>query len=114
VSSAIDASTGKIEIRISAENESLKPGDTVRITSSSTAGTTDDAAILLPLAAVKFEGDSSYVLVVKNDVLERLTVTVGDVVGDSITVTEGLTSTTEIVLDARGKAAGTKVVVKQK
>jgi multidrug efflux pump subunit AcrA (membrane-fusion protein) len=109
ISPAVDATTGKIEIRISADTSTLKNGDTVRVVKTIETTTTSD--ITIPLTAVKFERSDGYIFTVTDNTLVRVPVKVGDISGDSVIILEGITQDTEIVVDARGKTEGLSVTV---
>lgn len=69
--------------------------------------------ILIPLSAIKIGSSDTVVFTVDaNGALVSHVVTTGDITGDKITVTSGLTPEMEIVTDARGLKAGDLVTVK--
>lgn len=115
IAPAIDSVTRKTEIKISTDATDIMNGDTVTI-SLPNAEPTDVtpvvvAAPLVPIEAVRFSGGKSSMLAVENGVLVALPITIGPIVGSTVTVTEGIDSTTEFVLDARGLTTGTVVDV---
>ncbi len=110
ISPAIDSTTGKIEVKVAITNSNLQNGDTVRLLLKSDLAT-KPTTIQLPLSAIKFDAEQAYVFVVKAGVLERLDVELGAIRGDSVVVTTGLTPSTEVVVDARGKVVGTEVEI---
>lgn len=117
ISPALDPITKQIDIRIAVTGTSnLVNGQSVRITLPSTptkqttASTT--AQVLLPLTAVKLSANSREVFTVGTDSrLVALPVTIGDVIGDRISITSTLPIETSIVIDARGLSEGQKVNV---
>jgi RND family efflux transporter MFP subunit len=111
VAPAVEASTGKIEIRIGVGDSTLKPGDSVQIAGIVGNSVETASTLSVPLAAVKFDGADSFVFTLGDDnVLVRTPVEVGAVIGDNIVITSGVEARTVIVLDARGLTAGTMVV----
>lgn len=121
IAPALDPTTKQIEVHVAVDaTPDLVNGQSVRITlpgeaaAVATATSTPASAgpILLPLTAVKLLPDSRAVFTV--DTSGRIvahTVTVGDVVGDRIEVTSGLTPDLRIVTDVRGLSEGQKVAV---
>jgi RND family efflux transporter MFP subunit len=126
IAPALDPNTKQIEVHIAVDGSSkLVNGQSVRITvpsenplasaetASSTASSTPaSTSVLLPLSAVKLLPESRAVFTVGSDGrLVAHSVTIGDVVGDRILVTSGVTPDMVIVTDARGLAEGQKVSV---
>ncbi|KND51450.1 MAG: efflux transporter, RND family [Parcubacteria bacterium C7867-001] len=117
ISPALDPITKQIDIRIAVTGtSSLLNGQSVRITlpgapvKQATATTT--IQVLLPLTAVKLSANSREVFTVGTDGrLIALPVTIGDVIGDRISITSSLPIETSIVTDARGLSEGQKVNV---
>lgn len=126
IAPALDPITKQIEVDIAVEaGSALVNGQSVRITvpSDTTASGTNsaigtiaasstDASALLPLSAVKLLPESRIVFTVGTDGrLVAHAVTIGDVVGDRIEITTGITPDMLIVTDARGLSEGQKVTV---
>lgn len=124
VAPALDPTTQQIEVHVAVNaTPDLVNGQSVRITLPSAASGSGPAPTasstpsvssqdLLPLTAVKLLPDSRAVFTV--DQGERVvahTVTVGDVVGDRILVTSGLTPDLVIITDVRGLSEGQKVQI---
>jgi len=109
IAPAVNADTGKIEVRIAAESTDLRNGDTVTITRQAT--TTVDSRVFVPLSAVKFEQTNGDMLVVVDGVLEARPVTLGIVRGGAVEILSGLSNDQAFVTDARGLQAGTAVEV---
>lgn len=110
ISPAIDAATGKIEVRVGVTASTLQNGDSVRLfIQEKTSATT--AAILVPLAAIKFDGSDAYVFRVIDNKLARFDIELGAIRGDSVVIISGIEATTQIVSDARGQVEGTEVTV---
>lgn len=113
ISPAVDNTTGKIEVRIAMENSTIKNGDTVRITKAFTTADTADAKVIVPLTAVKFDREDGFIFKVKDGVLIKEPVSLGTILGGGLEIVDGLTSTDEFVLDARGLVVGEGVVIAQ-
>lgn len=123
IAPALDPVTKQIEVHIAVNAApDLVNGQSVRITLPSeaaapavpvkTASSTPAANILLPLTAVKLLPDSRAVFTVSGEGrLVAHTVTIGDVIGDRIQVTGGLSSDLRIVTDVRGLSEGQKVTI---
>lgn len=113
ISPAVDAATRKTEVRIAAENQNIKNGDTVKISRKQNADTvTVVSEIRVPLTAVKFEIEDGFVFTVENGVLKAQAVTLGRVNANSVVITSGLDADQEFVVDARGLFDGQEVEVK--
>ena len=110
ISPAIDAATGKTEIRIAIDGAKLNNGDVVRVFLNQTTQETNKT-IQLPLSAVKFDGSQAYVFEVVDTKLVAKNIELGDIRGDRVDVVSGIDATSEIVVDARGLASGTEVTV---
>lgn len=109
---AVDPTTGKVALKVSVEeNSTLTNGTTVNLSfKKETENETNE--IIIPLTALKMTGAGPVAFKVSNEgKLETITLTLGPVVGDSVTVTEGLALDTRIVSDARGLKEGQEVTV---
>jgi len=127
IAPALDPNTKQIEVHIAVDGSTkLVNGQSVRITvpsenptsaaaengTASASSTPASTQVLLPLAAVKLLPESRAVFTVSNDGrLVAHSVTIGDVIGDRILVTSGVTPDMIIVTDARGLSEGQKVNV---
>jgi multidrug efflux pump subunit AcrA (membrane-fusion protein) len=113
ISPAIDPSTGKIELRIGVTDNSLTAGDTIDVEIVTDAkGTMDE--VMVPLSAIKLGTDTAYIFTVsEEELLVPNVVLLGPVSGENVVVKSGITATTPIVVDVRGRKAGEKVTVKQ-
>lgn len=112
IAPAINSATQKYEFKISPENGTVAHGDIVRISLDGArrdAGSSEDGPLFLPLPAVKLTATSAFVFTVENGVLVEHEVVLGAVRGGTIAITSGITSDMEIVVDARGLAAGAPV-----
>jgi|GEM_PF-621952 len=114
IAPTISPSTGKVEVKIQSTATELLSGNTVRVTFS-VDRLSDDIAegpTLLPLAAIKLQGDDAFVFTLSNDmVLQAEPVTLGRPRGDRVEVTSRLTSGMMIVSDVRGLVAGSQVTL---
>lgn len=111
IAPSVDPLTGKVEVVIGVTNDrGLTIGDSADVVIEINRDAATEALRFLPLSAVKLYPDRSVVLQVKDGVLVEIPVTVGEVVGSSVSV-EGLPTEGEIVENARGVRAGDLVVV---
>lgn len=112
IAPAINSNTGKIEVKIQTEAETLQNGDTVSlIISPSETNTAVTDVIRIPLTAVKLASDRAFVFTVDNDVLVEHEVELGKANGSVVVIESGIDPNWEIVLDARGFNAGVRVNV---
>ena len=109
---AIDPQNGKIEVRISVdENSGLTNGSTVTVDFIQT--NTSSSRIKIPLAALKITASGPTVFTVNaTGSLVALPVTTGALDGESVEILSGISKDTSIVTDARGLSDGQKVIVK--
>jgi RND family efflux transporter MFP subunit len=112
IAPAIDSATRKTEVRIATENTNIKNGETVTISKEVAATSTQNSAVVIPLTAVKFEIEDGFVFDVVDGELVQKAVSLGTIRGNSVEITEGLSSTDTFVVDARGLLPGTKVTIK--
>lgn len=125
IAPALHPDTKKIEVRIRADSDGLKNGDTVRIeifedASESQADT--EIAVRIPLTAVKLTADSAYVFTVSDVIMDpegsrtgvivANEVTLGRASGQRVEIKSGLSPEIEIVVDARGLNEGVHVDIK--
>lgn len=113
IAPAVDPATGKVEIKIESQSETLTNGDTVSIELAHSQAERDaDAPIRIPITALKVEVDRIVVFTVSEEgTLVAHQVTEGPLMGDQIIIDSGLTSDMDIVLDARGLNEGDAVEV---
>ncbi len=123
VAPALDPTTKQIEVHIAVDaSPDLVNGLSVRITlpdavgepavAATASSTPATSTVLLPLTAVKLLPDSRAVFTVGEDGrIVAHAVTIGDVVGDRIEVTSGVSSDMRIVTDVRGLSEGQKVSI---
>jgi len=113
IAPSISTQTGKFEVRIASEADTIAAGETVRITKALTT----DAPVIgnprIPLTAVRFEATDGYVFMIEDDTLVTRDVTLGDVRGSSVEVLDGISSKENIVQDARGLNPGEQVMVRE-
>lgn len=114
VAPALDPSTKKIEVTIALPKTSeLTNGQSVIVHFGTQTRTASDIKeMIIPLAAIKIEVDSTNVFTVdENSTLVAHPITMGTLLGDRVVVRSGLTPTDSIVTDARGLKAGMKISV---
>lgn len=117
IAPALDPGTKKIEVRVGINSPSadLINGQsvTVELARTPTQGE-EPSRLTIPLAALKIGADSMSVFTVAGDnTLEPHTVTIGELLGDRVVVTAGLSADMRIVTDARGLRAGETVNLAQ-
>lgn len=113
ISPSISPQTGKFEVRIASEADTIAAGETVRITKVVTEQVQTSAVPRVPLTAVKFEATDGYVFVVEENTLVARPVKVGVVRGSSVEILEGIGLDDSIVKDARGLNPGEPVTVRE-
>lgn len=108
IAPAIDPATGKVAVKIGVTDEgAFENGSTVRVTFTLESGKKETEEILIPLTSLKITPEGSIVFrVTTENKLEAIPVTLGPVRGDLVRIEEGLSSDTEIVVDARGLKEG--------
>lgn len=117
VAPALNPQTKKIEVRIGFVDSDVPftPGATVSVslTTSTAPAKAESTALSLsiPLTALKLTPQGATVFTVEDSALVPHNITVDRILGESVLVTEGLTSDMRIVVDARGRKAGEKVSV---
>jgi multidrug efflux pump subunit AcrA (membrane-fusion protein) len=111
---ALDPTNGKVAVVVGVNPDSgLTNGATVKVTFSQISTEVIDERIIIPLSALKITPDGTSVFTVSNEgTLESISVTKGQLLGENIEITSGLTKETKIVIDARGLKAGQTVTVK--
>lgn len=108
IAPAIDAETGKTEVRIAIESNDIQNGDTVTV-SKLIEQSSESKVVVVPLSAVKFESEDGFMFIVENGRLVMRPVELGVVRGGSIEITNGISTTEAFVKDARGLVEGTEV-----
>ncbi len=114
IAPAVDPLTQKAEVKISVDDATtLTNGTTVTVTFTRDQDTgREQGPVTLPLSAVKLLPSGPIVFTVtENNTLAAKPVTLGDILGESVAVTAGLTLEEEIVVDARGLKEGDAVLV---
>ncbi len=118
IAGALDPKTKKIEVRIGIENAgNLVNGSSVRIAAvrARAEGSGRPATIKIPLSALKITPTGSVVFTVStSSTLVAHPVKEGTLLGDSVTIDEGITPDMVIITDARGHKDGETVVVSEK
>lgn len=116
VAPGVDQARGGIEMHVAltdtASETELANGSTVSI---SVSQDTDTAAtkktIAIPVAAIKLTSEGAFVFTVSSTTLVAHKITVGEIVGQDIVITKGVTPQMAIVTDARGLSEGDVVSV---
>lgn len=109
---ALDPSNGKVAVVIGVnQDSSLTNGSTVKVTFSQLSTKTQSDKIVIPLSALKITSEGSFVFIVENSTLKAVPVTKGQLYGDTVEITEGISKDTRIVTDARGLKDGQKVTI---
>jgi len=113
IAPAIDPQTGKIEVRISADDaRSLTNGSTVAVTfMRNTDAVIASGKMIVPLSALKLLPSGPIAFGVIDNTLVGLPVTLGSILGETVEILEGLTPEREIIIDARGLNEGDRVTV---
>ena len=116
IAPALDPLTGKIQVKISPTGGqgALTDGSTVAVMlDRASAGRKAAAkgALSIPIAAAKMTPQGPVVFTVASSTLVAHPVTLGDIAGGQVEVTQGLSSDMDIVVDARGLSEGQEVVV---
>jgi hypothetical protein len=115
MASALDPLTKKVEVRIGVSSglSTLRNGQSVSLsivrTSGSAKASWKSDTLSIPIVSLKITPDGAVVFVVENNVLKSRMVKIGALLGDRIVITEGLTTSMEIVTDARGLKDGQTV-----
>lgn len=112
IAPTLDSVTRKQKVTI-ASNGTFTINDTVRVTfSQERHDSSPNNGLRLPITAVQFTGTEASVLIVDDyNVLQHKAVTLGSTRNDTVEITGGIDSRTEIVVDARGQRAGDTVEI---
>ncbi|MBI2005080.1 efflux RND transporter periplasmic adaptor subunit [Patescibacteria group bacterium] len=117
IAPALDPLTKKIEVRVAVADEAhlLINGQSVLLAIARTLATPTSATslpIIIPIAALKIGADGTKIFTVSaSSSAVAHSVTIGALLGDKVTIKEGLTLDMEIVTDARGLQDGERVLV---
>lgn len=109
IGAGVDSATQKTEVKIATETTELTNGDTVTITIDAQSAPDEDSTLVLPITAVRFAAEDGFVLTVEDGIIVENPITLGSVRGSYVEVVSGVTPQMQIVIDARGLTAGTKV-----
>jgi RND family efflux transporter MFP subunit len=116
IAPAIDPLTKKIEVRIGiTKNTSLINGQSVSVVIKGTTQkpNTTLTRLTIPLTALKIGAEGMSVFTVSaSSTLEAHIVKIGELLGDRVVITEGVTPEMTIVTDARGLRSGETVTVR--
>ncbi len=120
IAPALNPLTGKREVKIGVPGSaaSLSDGETVSVvldrtlSAPNTAGTPVPPVLSIPITAVKMTPNGAVVFTVStSSAVVAQTVTLGNIIGNTVTILSGVTSDQNIVTDARGLANGQTVIV---
>lgn len=114
IAPAADNASGKIPVTIAASDTSLTIGANVQVSFPNTnpINAVSNNGLKIPITAVRFSGSDAAVMRVDDEnKLYAQAVTLGDTVGNVVTIQGGLSSTTPIVRDVRGKQVGDTVTI---
>ena len=111
IAPAVDIATRKTEVRIAVQETDIANGDTVKITKDIVLDEESDISVQVPLTAVKFSRDDGSIFVIENDMTVSRPVVLGNILGNSVEIVEGLGITEEFVIDARGLVEGEVVEI---
>ncbi len=114
IAPAIDPLSGKKEVKIGVEDDTeLSNGSTVSI-EFTRENSAVSSVLTVPLSALKMTPAGALAFTVSDEqTLVAHTVQLGEIMGDAVAITEGLSPETVIVTDARGLREGEKVEVTQ-
>ena len=117
IAPALDPLTKKIEVRIGIPgNSTLVNGQSVSVeiaAAAKSATTPVSTRLTIPLAALKIGADGMNVFTVSSSsTLVSNPVQIGELLGDRVVITSGITADTNIVTDARGLRAGELVSIR--
>ncbi len=118
IAPGLDPDTKKAEVRIGVTGKAsdLTQGATVSLNIErkvvDTKAPKSDSALMLPLTAVKVgTSETSVFTVDQNGLVSSHAIVLGDIAGDKVLVTSGLTPEMEIVTDVRGLKVGDTVLI---
>ncbi|MEK7462091.1 MAG: biotin/lipoyl-binding protein [Patescibacteria group bacterium] len=111
---ALDPTNGKVAVVVGVNKDSeLTNGATVKITFSQVTAEKTDERTIIPLSALKITADGAFVFIVNDEMkLVAVPVTQGQLLGEAIEITSGVTKSTRIVTDARGLKDGQLITIK--
>lgn len=113
IAPAVDSTTRKTEVRIATEGVDIVNGDTVRITKEVDSTNIASDLIQIPLTAVKFDRENGSIFTVEDGVLQSKEVILGNILGGSVEVLEGISATDSFVEDVRGLIVGEEVEIQK-
>jgi len=110
IAQAIDPNTRRTEVRISVPGETIRAGDTVRVSIDNTRLAGVDQ-LRIPLTAIQITNGTETVLGVEDGVVVARPVEIGVIRGGTVEILAGLTPSDEFILDARPFRVGQAVTV---
>jgi RND family efflux transporter MFP subunit len=111
IAPAVDINTRKTEVRITLSDTDIANGDTVKITKDLSINESTDIKVQVPLTAIKFAREDGSVFFVEDGVAKSRSVTLGNILGNSVEVTGGLNQNEEFIVDVRGLVEGENVQI---
>lgn len=113
IAPAVNRDTGKVEVAVGVDDGiPLTNGQSVSLAIDRTVvGEALTGVITIPVTALKITADGNTVFTVEQGKLVAQPVEVGSIIGEKIIITNGLSPTMSIVLDARGLKEGQEVTV---
>lgn len=116
IAPAVDPQTGKIEVRVSVQEDGgnaprLENGTTATITLHTARSATESGPLLIPMRALKLTAAGPMAFSVVDGALVARPVILGPIRGDMVTIESGIDAATPIVSDARGLKEGEHVEV---
>jgi RND family efflux transporter MFP subunit len=118
IAPALDPLTKKIEVRIGVSSglSTLRNGQSVNLSITRSKEILKNSSqkdlISIPIVSLKITPDGAVVFTVEHNILKAHGVKIGSLLGDRIVITDGITSSMEIVTDARGLKDGESVEIK--
>ncbi len=111
IAPAVDSTTRKTELRIAIEGAEISNGDTVQITRKVSSTQSVVKNVSVPLTAIRFDRENGFIFTVESETLLSRPVVLGNILGNSVVVEEGLALDEEFVVDARGLVDGQEVEI---
>jgi len=116
ISPAIDPQTKKIEVIIAITKNAPNPiviGQNVSVKINAKNTGSAGAKYLLPIQAIQFTDNGNYALFVEKNLITRISVQTGELIGENIQITGGLDAETKIVSSVRGLKEGDSVTIQE-
>ncbi len=112
ISPAIDPNTLKTEIKIATDDTTLTNGSSVAISlTDDTIVKEQVARLLVPINAIKFVGNDSFIFTVEDNRVRALPITYKTIQGTQVEIESGIDVSTRFIFDARGLYEGQEVTI---